>query len=148
MKKRIYFAYGSNLNHAQMARRCPDAEFMGTGYIEDYTLVFKGMHKGVADIIPCPKSRVPVGVWRISCADERSLDIYEGYPTLYGKRKIYADFGGDKLCGMVYIMARDYPLKMPFEDYFNKILDGYLDCGIDTEYFFEFVKNTADNVSL
>ena len=35
MEKKIYFAYGSNLNHRQMAYRCPDAEFVGTITVEN-----------------------------------------------------------------------------------------------------------------
>ena len=64
MEKKIYFAYGSNLNHRQMAYRCPDAEFVGAGFIKDYTMTFNGDNSGVADIIPCSGGRVPVGVWK------------------------------------------------------------------------------------
>ena len=31
----IYYAYGSNLNLRQMARRCPTAKLLGTGVIPD-----------------------------------------------------------------------------------------------------------------
>ena len=40
--KRIYLAYGSNLNRHQMAYRCPDAECIGTASIKDYRLLYKG----------------------------------------------------------------------------------------------------------
>lgn len=139
MKKKIYFAYGSNLNHSQMAYRCPDAEFVGTGFIKDHTLTFKGDNVGVADIIPCNGGSVPVGVWKISAADERRLDLYEGYPRLYGKRAVRAVCGGELVEGMVYAMAAQKPVKLPSETYFNVILDGYSDCGIDCETLFNFM---------
>ena len=43
MKKwQYYIAYGSNLNIGQMARRCPEAEMIGTGRLEQYELEFRG----------------------------------------------------------------------------------------------------------
>ncbi|MCL2213487.1 MAG: gamma-glutamylcyclotransferase, partial [Oscillospiraceae bacterium] len=42
MYKKLYIAYGSNLNHRQMAMRCPTARLVGTGVVEDYELQFKG----------------------------------------------------------------------------------------------------------
>lgn len=35
----LYFAYGSNMNLAQMRRRCPGAHFCGRGVLHDYRLV-------------------------------------------------------------------------------------------------------------
>ena len=139
MEKKIYFAYGSNLNHEQMAYRCPNAEFIGIGIIENYTMTFKGEGCGVADIIPCEGRSVPVGIWKISEFDERNLDRYEGFPRLYGKSLIHAKCGHNSVKGMVYTMAADKPVKMPSEAYFNVILQGYIDCGIDTAAFFSFV---------
>ena len=69
-----YVAYGSNLSVEQMALRCPDATIIGTGKIQDYKLVFR-FH---ADIEKSKGSYVPVLVWKISKADEKRLDIYEG----------------------------------------------------------------------
>ena len=144
MEMYIYFAYGSNLNHRQMAYRCPDAEFVGTGFIKDYTMTFKGDNSGVADIIPCSGGRVPVGVWKISSADERRLDIFEGFPRLYGKRAVRALCGGKSVEGMVYTMSARKPVNLPSETYFNAILDGYSDCGIDCEPLFNFMFQTKE----
>ena len=143
MNKKYYIAYGSNLNHEQMAYRCPEAEFLGTSEIIGYTLVFKGRNYGVADIILCEGSSVPIGIWSISEADERSLDVYEGFPSLYKKRNFSVVLDGKKLTCMAYVMSAKYPFKMPSESYFNTILNGYVDCGIDTETLF----TAADKVS-
>lgn len=42
MSKRLYVAYGSNLNFEQMKHRCPTAKLYDTGIIEGYELQFKG----------------------------------------------------------------------------------------------------------
>lgn len=41
---------------------------------------------------------VPVAIWRVSALEERSLDIYEGFPTpryIQTCRDDYEDFGFD-----------------------------------------------------
>ena len=45
-KKRYYLAYGSNLNKAQMQKRCPGAKPIGKGLLEGYELFFKGSKTG------------------------------------------------------------------------------------------------------
>ena len=42
MSKRLYVAYGSNLNVEQMRLRCPSARIIGTAEINNYELLFKG----------------------------------------------------------------------------------------------------------
>ncbi len=37
-----YFAFGSNMDVAQMARRCPGAQAMGRATLTDHRLVFRG----------------------------------------------------------------------------------------------------------
>ena len=77
---KLYVAYGSNLNKEQMKDRCPGAEFVGTGSIENYELQFKGsLHGAHATIAPKEGSSVPVGMWTIQKRDESRLDMYEGY---------------------------------------------------------------------
>ena len=75
MTGRRYIAYGSNLNRAQMALRCPDAKVVGTGEIKDYELLFRGNRNGaVATVEPKKGESVPVLIWEISPRDEFNLD--------------------------------------------------------------------------
>lgn len=88
MKQRIYIAYGSNMSEVQMAQRCPDATLAGTGRVNGYELLFKGSLTGCyATIEKKADAFVPVVLWRISAADERRLDAYEGFPRFYYKKK-------------------------------------------------------------
>lgn len=43
---RIYIAYGSNMDMEQMKFRCPDAQLLGTGILENWRLMFKGSKTG------------------------------------------------------------------------------------------------------
>ena len=98
--KKYYLAYGSNLNKAQMNYRCSDAKAIGTAYLNDYELLFKGSKTGSYLTVEKKKgSKVPLGVWEVSNEDEMNLDIYEGYPNFYYKKNIKIEvtkFNGDK----------------------------------------------------
>ena len=45
----LYFAYGSNLNHFQMKRRCKDSIFLKKYELKDYRLTFRSKYRA-ADI--------------------------------------------------------------------------------------------------
>ena len=44
--KKLYIAYGSNMDEEQMAFRCPTATLVGTAIVEGYELMFKGSRTG------------------------------------------------------------------------------------------------------
>lgn len=138
MNKRLYVAYGSNLNLRQMARRCPTAKVYGIGKIKDYQLTFRC----VATIEPEKDKEVPVGVWEIQPSDEISLDRYEGYPSLYRKEDIKVTMAdGTEVTAMVYIMNRGLP-DYPNASYYRTIEEGYENCGLDTLYLKEALEDT------
>ena len=45
----LYFAYGSNLNHFQMKRRCKDSLFIKKFILKHYKLTFRSIYRA-ADI--------------------------------------------------------------------------------------------------
>lgn len=128
----LYCAYGSNLNHDQMAYRCPNAVFVGTGVVPNYRLVFRG----VADIEWARGQQVHVGLWRVTdqCVD--ALDRYEGYPHLYERGGIEVIMSGKKKPRTVetffyYMNSGGYA--EPSTGYLKSIADGYVDCGLPLE---------------
>ena len=127
---KYYLAYGSNLNKAQMAFRCPDAVPIGTGRINNYELAFR---RGVLTIIPNWEEYVPVGVWKISEDDEKSLDRYEGYPRFYRKETvpIVITKTGEVVDAMYYIMNDGYRVDVPSMAYMRTCKKGYEDFGMD-----------------
>ena len=119
-----YFAYGSNLNMQQMASRTPFATSEGQMYIDNWRLVFRG----VADIEPHQGSRLAVGLWKITKPDEDALDIYEGYPDMYRKENIL---------GMMTYRMNSNRIMPPSKIYFDTILEGYRDFGLDTDLLYD-----------
>ena len=95
--EKLYVAYGSNLNIAQMALRCPTAHIYGTGLLNNWELIYRGSMTGSYATIRRRKgSAVPVVVWSIMENDEKSLDIYEGYPRFYFKQNVMVDLPSGK----------------------------------------------------
>ena len=134
MENKLYIAYGSNLNLPQMEKRCPTAKVLGASEIKDYALVFRGGRYGaVATIEPCEGSMVPVLLWEITPEDEKALDIYEGYPSFYGKETMELSLDEGTVPAMVYIMTPGHRLGYPSDMYYNTIHDGYKTAGFDTE---------------
>lgn len=116
--KRIYIAYGSNMNIGQMADRCPDSKLLRVSQIDGYALEFHGGNGGaVATIVPREDSRVPIVLWEISERDERNLDRYENFPRLYFKKDFRVYLGKRKVSAFAYIMSSGYDVGIPNEYY-------------------------------
>ena len=129
-----YFAYGSNLNVEQMKARCPSAIIMGTAYLQDHRLAFRGSKTGAyLTVIPSKGDSVPIGVWDIDEADLRSLDRYEGYPTFYDRKEIelqcYLNDWTPSFTarGVIYIMTGNRQPGIPSERYLEVCRHGYKD---------------------
>ena len=125
----LYFAYGSNLHHFQMKRRCKDSIFIKKINLKDFRLTFRSKYKA-ADIEPKKKSIVPGGLYEISKSDEKKLDIYEDFPNLY--KKYYFYYYGKKV--MTYTMVKKSIFAFPTERYLNIVKRGYKDCNLDYKY--------------
>ena len=125
----LYFAYGSNLNHFQIKRRCKDSKFLKKINLKNFKLTFRSKYRA-ADIEVKKNSLVPGGLFEISKSDEKKLDVYEDYPILY--RKYYFFYHGKKV--MAYTMVKKTPFKFPTERYLNTVKRGYKDCKLDCKY--------------
>jgi len=125
----FYFAYGSNLNHFQMKRRCKDSIFLKKINLKDFRLTFRSKYRA-ADIEYKKNSIVPGALFDISKSDERKLDVYEDYPVLY--KKYYFTYYGKKI--MTYIMVNKTQFTFPTERYLKVIKCGYKDCNLDKKY--------------
>ena len=67
-----YFAYGSNLHHLQMKRRCPNCRFIKKIILHNYSLSFRSKY-GAADIEKKMGGKVYGGLYLISKAAEKRL---------------------------------------------------------------------------
>ena len=131
----FYFAYGSNLHHLQMKRRCKDSIFLRKINLKDFKLTFRSKYR-VADIEYKKKSNVPGALFEISKSDEKKLDVYEDYPILY--KKHYFTYYGKKV--MTYTMTKKTTFTFPTEYYLSIVKRGYNDCNLDKSYLQKALK--------
>jgi gamma-glutamylcyclotransferase (GGCT)/AIG2-like uncharacterized protein YtfP len=124
----LYFAYGSNLNHFQMKRRCKDSIFLKKINLSNFKLTFRSKYRA-ADIEPKKNSIVPGALFEISKSDEKKLDIYEDYPILYKKHYFY--YYKKKV--MTYTMTKKTLFTFPTERYLNIVKKGYKDCKLNSK---------------
>lgn len=127
--RRLYIAYGSNINLEQMSNRCPNSKVIGKEMLKGYELEFRG----VATIVPNDKSEVPILIWEIDGRDERSLDRYEGFPNLYRKELFEIEVDGEKKECMAYLMNKGQ-ISPPTSYYYSVINQGYEANGMDKSY--------------
>jgi gamma-glutamylcyclotransferase (GGCT)/AIG2-like uncharacterized protein YtfP len=125
----LYFAYGSNLNHFQMKKRCKDSVFLKKINLKDFKLTFRSKYRA-ADIEYKKGSLVPGALFEISKSDEKKLDVYEDYPTLY--KKYYFNYQKKQI--MTYKMVKKTSFMFPTERYLNVIKKGYKDCNLNEKY--------------
>ena len=126
MPETLYFAYGSNIDLKQMARRCPAAQAVGPATLENYELAFRG--SGFATIVPKKGSVVHGLLWSITPFCEQALDRYEGYPRHYTKEPVTArGVDGREVSVMAYVMAEEWSrhLALPSETYYGIIRRGF-----------------------
>tara|TARA_B100001173_G_C15564341_1_gene369443 strand:+ start:46 stop:468 length:423 start_codon:yes stop_codon:yes gene_type:complete len=121
-----YFAYGSNLHHSQMKKRCPKCRYIKKFVLKNFQLTFRNKG-GWADIEKKSSKKVYGALYIISKLAENRLDKYEDYPIVY--KKIYFKYGDKKV--MTYTMVRKTKLVPPTARYLNIIKQGYKDCKIN-----------------
>lgn len=129
MTTQLYFAFGSNLDIEQMSRRCPGSIPFAAAVLPRHRIAFCGRSRGwgggVANVIRDTASSTPGLLYRISKANLKRLDGYEGHPFVYERERIVVDMpDGNKALAWTYRMKSTYQ-STPVNDYFAKIYGGY-----------------------
>lgn len=144
MGKYMYIAYGSNLHFEQMKFRCPNSIYMGSGYLKNAELLFRGTPGNCFCTVDLNKKgkKVPIGIFIVDDTDLINLDRYEGYPIHYRREMIkpkqmeiisWMNKGIKLVDSIIYIMNRGY-YGAPSERYMQVVLEGYENCNLDKEY--------------
>lgn len=147
MQKKYYLAYGSNLSLNHLKSKCPNIVHVGATILNGYTLAFKGSADNYSylNIEPQEGGVVPVGIFQITEEEEKTLDEYEGFPTLYSKRYISININGEECDALVYVMPKRYDYHIPSREYFVICVQGYMDFQFDLMLLSEAFKRSEAN---
>jgi gamma-glutamylcyclotransferase len=126
----LYFAFGSNLNVAQMRLRCPTSTVTGKAQLLDHALEFSGISRrwqggGTCNITPSPGSSVLGVLYRLSPADFDVLDGFEGAPGRYRRREIEVNAGDDTIVAITYTRVVTPAMNPPSPAYAATVAYGY-----------------------
>jgi len=135
----MYAAYGSNMDPAQMADRCPYSPQRGSGWLEGWRLTFGGEEIGwegaVATIVQDSGERVFVVLYDLSETDEAALDRWDAAATLDYYRKLrvrIATLDGETLAWLYVLNA--YEGGLPSARYLGIMADAAEAAGAPDDY--------------
>jgi Gamma-glutamyl cyclotransferase, AIG2-like len=116
----LYFAYGSNMDRAAMARRCPRSLALGLARLQRHRLAV--MREGWLTAVRDTHSAVHGVLWDLALADVPALDRYEGLPQgHYAKIVQPVIAAGAPKRALVYVGANAGPGKLRAE-YFAEVV--------------------------
>jgi gamma-glutamylcyclotransferase (GGCT)/AIG2-like uncharacterized protein YtfP len=134
----MYAAYGSNMDPAQMAARCPHSPQRATGWLEGWRLTFGGEDLnwggGLATVVEDRDERVFVVLYELTEADEAALDSWDG-ATLgyYRKFKVRVATLDGEVLAWLYVI-NDYEGGLPSASFLGILADAAETAGAPADY--------------
>ena len=134
----VYAAYGSNMDPARMAGRCPHSPRRSSGWLEDWRLTFGGEDIGwegaLATVVMDPGQRVFVVLYDVSEADEAALDRWDGVTLgYYRKSKVRVATMDGEVLAWLYVL-NDYEGGLPSARYLGMMADAAEAAGAPADY--------------
>jgi len=134
----LYAAYGSNMNPAQMADRCPHSPRRSTGWLEGWRLTFGGEDIGwegaLATVVEDADERVFVVLYELSDSDEQALDRWDGATIgYYRKFRVRVATLDGEVVAWLYVL-NDYEGGLPSARYLGIVADAAETAGAPADY--------------
>lgn len=127
-----YFAYGSNMDLAQMHARCPGSRVLGMAVLAGHRFGINA--RGYATVIADAQQQVHGLVWGITPEHRQTLDHHESVPQHYTRqtRRIHWPQGQSQDV-LVYVAVNASP-GAPQPGYLEKILAAARHHGLPEDY--------------
>ena len=131
----LYFAYGSNMDRAAMAVRCPMAKPLGLARLPRHRFLITS--DGYASVVRDPRRTVHGVLWDLALSDMPSLDRYESLHTgLYTKISQPVVTPGGARRALVYV-GRSARKGAPKPGYLEGVLAAARDWGLPADYLYD-----------
>lgn len=131
----LYFAYGSNMNRAQIKKRCPGSAFVDIGILQDFS--FQLTERGTATVVPDDGHFVMGAILDISLQDKACLDRKEGVANeIYYRHlaPIVNGRTGETIIASVYTATAKIAADICRPGYGKVIIEGAVEIGLSAEY--------------
>jgi len=144
----IYFAFGSNLHTPQMSERCPGSRVLQPGVLKGYRLAFSGYsgrwEGGVATIVTDPSCEVQGLLYDLNEEDQRNLDRFEGFPTVYDRLQVSVEERDGNLHSAMTYQKRNSDIATPSLRYFHQIWKAYRFFHLDEAFLLRVVEDSLN----
>lgn len=131
----LLFAYGSNMDIAAMAERCPASRPLGQARLARHRLVI--MREGYVSVVRDPRRAVYGLLWEVALADMAALDRYECVAAgLYTKRQLPVVTERGPRGALVYLGANAGP-GTPQPGYLEIVLRAGREAGLPQRHLAE-----------
>lgn len=104
-----------------MNHRCENSVSLGKSTLKGWKFRF-AVH---ADIIESKHDITHGVLWKVSPKDLNSLDIFEGYPHYYDRKKVIVNHNDLDYEAWVYYMTTGIKSDLPGQYYWNMLTEGY-----------------------
>ena len=135
----LYAAYGSNLDPAQMAERCPHSPLRGTGWLQGWRLTFggEGWDGPLPTLVEDADQQVFVALYDVTASDEAMLDQWESATTgLYRKVRVRVATLDGEQTAWVYVL-NDFEGGIPSARTIGILADAAEAAGAPSDYVAE-----------
>jgi gamma-glutamylcyclotransferase (GGCT)/AIG2-like uncharacterized protein YtfP len=144
----LYAAYGSNMDPARMAERCPRSPTRGSGWLSGWRLTFGGEEHGwdgaLATVVEAPGEQVFVALYELAQEDERHLDEWES--SVYGKIRVrVSTLDGEQLAWLYVLDA--YEGGLPSASYLGVLSEAAQAAGAPDDYVHDLRTRPCRSVS-
>ena len=131
----LYFAYGSNMDRAAMAARCPGSKRLGLAQLARHRFIVT--REGYASVLRDPRRTVWGVLWDVAFADMPALDRYESVAgRLYVKltQPIITERGARR--ALIYV-GRSAGAGQPRPGYLEGVVAAAREAGLPPDYIAE-----------
>jgi len=135
---KLYFAYGSNMDIAQMKHRCPENRLIGKALLPRYRWIIT--RRGYATVVPSQQDEVEGVLFEISKKDEERLDCYEGVQQgSYHKEMLHVLHEGEDIQALIYIDPIT-EVGVPKREYIQRINKAIRSAGLSKDYVVRYIR--------
>lgn len=141
-----YFAYGSNMNLAQMKSRCPGARKIRNGSLNGYEICFptkssSRLGKGVASVCEKIGAYVEGVLFELTDSDWKRLDKFEDVPNSYVRKAVTISLndGGTTEAETYVANPMEGGVFKPSKEYMDLIIHGAEENELSKNYI-EFLR--------
>lgn len=116
----LHFSYGSNMDRAAMARRCPGATALGRAILDDHRFLITA--DGYASVRRVPGEEVHGVLWRLTPRDLAALNAYENIDGGRYSRAMMPVLSDDRRISALVYLGRSRSEGRPKPGYMEAVI--------------------------